>query len=334
MVQEYNINNFELYRLKDITPVGGITYYSNVATIIYRNANGYNFIIDNSDPTGNEVRIRKFDKSWNLISTYVNNETAAGKICDIKYINNFYYTVSYSPFPYIRKFNSDLTSSINSYYITPIYNIDIKGLIFYKNYYFIYGNTISGVDGIPPIVIIRFDSDINCQFTLNNPKIYTNTADFNNLLGTTTCITFQNNYINYKTGQWLFFSRNSGDSIAYLNVFNLDNLINETSYNPNKPYLERVLRTDLNEIPYCLFGGISIHNGHYILYETTLKVSGVNTIKKVHIYDFNWSKIAEFKVNESLFSPIFMGQNLDDRMIVFNNYNPISEQPIKIYKII
>ena len=325
MIQEIQTNNFELYRLKDITPVGGLTYYSNVDTMTYRNTNGYNFVIDNS-LSGDNVRIRKFDKNWSLIDTYTNIQTGSRNICDIKYINNFYYTVSYAPYPYIRRFNSDLTTSINLYNITSIYNIDIKGLIFYKNYYFIYGST--GIEA-PPIVIIRFDSDINGQFTLNNPKIYTNTTDFNNLLGTTTCITYQNNYINYKTGQWIFFSRNSGNSIAYLNVFNLDNLINETSYNPNKPYLERVLKTNLNEIPYCLFGGISIHNGHYILYETTLKVSGVNTIKKVHIYDFNWNKISEFKVNESLFSPFYISQNLDDRMIVFNNYNPISEQPIK-----
>ena len=30
MIQEIQTNNFELYRIKDITPSGGLTYYNNL----------------------------------------------------------------------------------------------------------------------------------------------------------------------------------------------------------------------------------------------------------------------------------------------------------------
>ena len=75
------------------------------------------------------------------------------------------------------------------------------------------------------------------------------------------------NYLNYNTGEIIIISRKSS-TIQYINIFNLDNLINEISYNPIKPYLYKSLKTNLNEIPYCLFSGMTIHNGHYILYES------------------------------------------------------------------
>ena len=119
------INNFELYRLKDITPSGGLTYYSNAATTMFRYVNGFNFIIDTI--SNNSSRIRKFDKSWNLITTYTTTGIGTGNIYQIIFVNGYYYTISYSTFPYVTKFNNEFTQ-VNQYNITP--GVELRSMLF------------------------------------------------------------------------------------------------------------------------------------------------------------------------------------------------------------
>lgn len=335
MTQEYNINNFELYRLKDITPVGGITYYSNAYSNIYRKCNGYNIICDNQMNSNNYTRIRKFDKDWNLISTYYNTETGMGKITDILYSNGFYYTLSYSEYNYVKKFNEDFTTSIQTF-------SNITGgsanIIYYKGYYFILSDyQIVGVDSIAPIKILRYDAGINGEFTTNNLKVYQNNTDFDSQLTDMKTVTFNNTILNYKTGQWITLNCNSTNTIIYVSVFNLDNLINEPVYNSEKPYLERVLKTTTGEIPYCFITRMTMYNGLYFLYESnTPYIQGQSYIKRIHVYDFNWNKISEYEINNSYINNIRLNCCYGDEILVMKNpyVVPISEQPIKIYKII
>lgn len=330
MIQEIKTNNFELYRLKDITPSGGLTYYNNDRSYIYRKANGYNFICDNQNNSNNYIRIRKFDKNWNLIDTYINTEVGMGKITDILYSNGFYYTLSYAEFNYVKKFNEDFTTSIQTYSNVTSGSFNI---IKYKNYYFILCNSTSGTNYVPPTKILRYDAGIDGEFTTNNLKTYQNSTDFNSQLTNTVPMTFNDTIINYNTGQWVTFIRNTTNTIVYISVFNLDNLINEPVYNSNKPYLEINLRSDLGEIPYCLLGRMTMINGHYILFEN---VQGQNYIKKIHVYDFNFKKVSESNVNINTISNAKRICCYDDEIFVFRNpyVIPIVEQPIEIYKII
>ena len=78
---------------------------------------------------------------------------------------------------------------------------------------------------------------IHQSFTLNNKKTFTNEEDFGGELDDTTFMGRRETHLNYNTGECVIFSRKSNDTIQYINTFNLNNLINEVSYNSNKPYL-------------------------------------------------------------------------------------------------
>ena len=55
-------------------------------------------------------------------------------------------------------------------------------------------------------------------------------------------------------------------------------------------------------------------------------------INKIHIYDFEWNKISEFKTN--IINNIYFTQNNSDTIVNFSfNFSSGTDKSVKIYKI-
>lgn len=259
MIQEIQTNNFELYRLKDISPIG-ITRSDNPSSGRFWECNGYYFIQDvkvlGSPEHG---RIRRFNKDWS-------NETNIS-ILDISnmvfikscYCNGYYYFIGSTNTLQcmLYKLNESLDTIIAVVNISDYLGGYVLAEFFkYKNYYFGIesGAHTSGTGAR----IFMFNSNANGSFKLDLVKTFSNTdgMDF-----PTTAYNYNNVYsiINLERSE-LIVPLSSLSLETVINRYNLDNMINLSG-----DYLINSYNSASGIVPYSLGYNYMNFNGHYFI---------------------------------------------------------------------
>jgi hypothetical protein len=324
MIQEIQTNNFELYRLKDISPIG-VTYNANNVGTNYKIRGNYRFIMDTSVVNGGvankRTRIYNLDWSNETVLTFLNGIT----IVDVEYWDNKYYFTEWSTVRNkIYICNSDCTSIETTVNLSHYPNEIFK----YKNKWFIYdGETFR-------LNMYNSNSDGHITLPLSLDKRFASGAPDNMNFGTNTGMTVPEWVINYNTGELISITYDAANSAnSYYGRYDLDKIINKSG-----DYLIQRYSSVAGEIPYNRNYNFQILDGHYFIPKRD-PILANNKLVGYSIYDFEWNKVAENNNLDIIANRIHHSISLTDstlkEFLIFPNTGFVTPNvQVKLYKLV